>query len=232
MSDCCKDYPNCLCADVFPSKPSAPIDMYYQGPAFHGDKGMLSKNVIQPSAPTDATLPLRRMLNKAVDHYAPKPPKDAGAREWWIFPEESCSALQVNEERINSFHDCVSLKGKEQVHVIEYAAYEKLERSVEREMRLTDRSNARIADLERELAETLEDARNGILCTRMIEAERQKSAALVEALKSVDHHLDFFSHVEKRYKEAGKDKVAFDKCAEIRAAHLVAREALAKWGKG
>ena len=52
-------------------------------------------------------------------------------------------------------------------------------------------------------------------------------AALVAALERIEHHLAFFEHVEKRYREAGKDKVAFDKCAEIREATREAREALA-----
>lgn len=191
--------------------------MYYQGPAFHGDKGMLSKNVIQPSAPTDATLPLRRMLNKAVDHYAPKPPKDARAH-WWIVSSNSPDGSDPSLEVYFDDPGCG-------IKVIEYAAYEKLERSVEREMRLTDRSNARIADLERELAEA--KAANGKLKEQINAAvdqydkEHTKSAALIEALKEIGD-----SGYPSNLNSPEQLRANVDRLVNA------ARAALAKWGKG
>ncbi len=59
-----------------------------------------------------------------------------------------------------------------------------------------------------------------------LQARLKQADKLVEALKEADQHLDFFVHVEKRYTESGKEMVAFDKCAEIRAAHAVIKASL------
>lgn len=57
----------------------------------------------------------------------------------------------------------------------------------------------------------------------------EMAQGLVDALGDVVRHLDFFEYVAKRYKEVGKEKIAFDKLPEVRAAHKSAIEAIAKF---
>lgn len=50
----------------------------------------------------------------------------------------------------------------------------------------------------------------------------------VEGLENIKSNLDSFKHLEKRYKESGKDKVSFDKLAEVRAIDVSTSSALDK----
>ncbi len=175
-------------------------------------------------------------------------------REWWIaWPSFIKDPLgQV----YNVLRMVTNYAFEDAVHVIEYSAYEQAIRErdeirtgLERVYSQAESDRAALKDyvdllqaaraerdearanqhpwaLQQEcerLRKELDDAR---AAARSCRQGKSKSAKLVEALKEADQHLDFFVHVEKRYTESGKEMVAFDKCAEIRAAHAVIKASL------
>lgn len=188
----------------------------------------------KPEAPTDATLPLRRMLKKAVDHYAPEPTKDS-AREWtvagfkeylelhrrnyeldnlWGPDEKKCSDDFARFVELEKFFMPLDSKRA----MIE--AYEKLEREFAKATETNYALHQLSARQVREVNDDNDNKREQIIefekayskSLEALTAERAKSAALVEALE----------HYAKNFEGRAGDHWKGD----------IAREALAAYGKG
>lgn len=121
----------------------------------------------------DMTLPMRRMLKKAVDLYSDTP-KPSAPREWYIHHEFGCSGISGPDTQ--------------KITVVDRAAYEALEKELDDARHVWKQTKAQLDTTamqfisEKKRATTLEARFEHELFVCM-EAERAKSAKLVEALK-------------------------------------------------